>query len=148
MKTVKYISLFLGVNIFMFGFLKFFHPFSDWIAIQIDKSGLPDPAVYFAIFGELLTGIAFVIPFFPGYFKKHKVLLITAANATLVIMMSVAIYVHSQPNVPADVLPLKMKGPQIPLTFLLGAIVNQYLIFTKSHSKGIEQTVVKDKALL
>ena len=50
-------------------------------------------------------------------------------------MMYVEIYVNSQPTVPAEVLPPKMKSPQIPLTFLLGALVNQYLIFTKSSFK-------------
>ena len=120
----------------MFGFLNLFKPFSDWIRIQIAQSGLPTLAVPLAILGEMLTGIAFVVPFiFPGYFKRHTVFVITAANVTLVIMMCVAIYVHSQPTVPSEVLPLKMKGPQIPLTFLLGALVNQSLIFTKSPFK-------------
>ena len=136
MKIVKYLSFFLGIVIFMFGFLKLFKPFSHWIRIQIAQSGLPPLAVHLAIFGEILTGIAFVVPFiFPGHFKRHTVFMITAANVTLVTMMCVAIYVHSQHNVPAEVLPLKMKGPQIPLTFLLGALVNQYLIFSKSPFK-------------
>ena len=127
MKIVKYLSLFLGVVIFMFGLLKLFKPFCDWIRIQIAQSGLPTLAVHLAIFGEMSTGIAFLVPFlFPDYFKRQTVFMITAANVALVIMMCVAIYVHSQPTVPAEILPLKMKGPQIPLTFLLGALVNQY----------------------
>ena len=125
MKIMKYLSFFLGVVIFTFGFLKLFKPFCDWIRIQIAQSGLPTLAVHLAIFGEMLTGIALVVPFiFPGYFKRYTVFMITAANVTLVIMMCVAIYVHGQPNVPAEVLPIKMKGPQIPLTFLLGALIN------------------------
>ncbi len=34
----KALSLFLGVLMFMFGFLKFFHPFRGWFEIQIQQS--------------------------------------------------------------------------------------------------------------
>ena len=46
----------------------------------------------------------------------------------VVIMMLTGVYVHLHPNVPADVLPLKIKPPYIPIFFLLVAFSN--LIWT------------------
>ena len=40
-RLIKPLSLFLGVLIFMFGFLKFFQPFHGWFEIQIQQSHLP-----------------------------------------------------------------------------------------------------------
>jgi len=39
-------------------------------------------------------------------------------------MTLTAVYVHLHPNVPADVLPLKIKPPFIPLFFLLIVLSN------------------------
>ena len=41
----KVLSLFLGVWMFMFGFLKFFQPFRGWFDIQIQQSHLPHEAI-------------------------------------------------------------------------------------------------------
>jgi len=46
------------------------------------------------------------------------------ASLSLIVMMCVATYVHLQPNVPASVLPLGIKPPVIPLSFLLLAAGN------------------------
>ena len=42
-------------------------------------------------------------------------------------MMLVAFYIYVHPNVPADVLPLKISPPFIPGLFLVLAILNLYL---------------------
>ena len=41
----KALSLFLGVLMFMFGFLKFFQPFRGWFEVQIQQSHLPHEAI-------------------------------------------------------------------------------------------------------
>jgi len=41
------------------------------------------------------------------------------ACLSLIVMMCIATYVHLQPNVPAAVLPLGIKPPVIPLSFLM-----------------------------
>lgn len=50
--NTKTLSIFLGVLIFMFGFLKFFQPFYGWFEIQIQKSGLPYEAILLGKLGE------------------------------------------------------------------------------------------------
>ncbi len=57
---------------------------------------------------------------------------ILLASAAILPMMGTAIYVHLQPNVPAEVLPLKIKPPFIPVFFLLLALTNIYLIQRKT----------------
>ena len=41
----KVLSLFLGVRMFMFGFLKFFQPIRGWFDVQIQQSHLPHEAI-------------------------------------------------------------------------------------------------------
>jgi hypothetical protein len=59
---IKPLSLLLGVWMLMFGFLKFFPPFSGWFDIQIQQSHLPHEAILAAKLGEMATGILFLLP--------------------------------------------------------------------------------------
>ena len=58
----KALSLFLGVLMFMFGFLKFFQPFRGWFDIQIQQSHLPHQAILAGKLGEMVTGCLFLLP--------------------------------------------------------------------------------------
>lgn len=120
----KVMSLLLGVQMFMFGFLKFFQPFHGWFDIQIQQSHLPHEAVLAGKLTEMLTGMLFLLPWVWRSLtvgSKNKVLL--SACFLLFTQMVIAIYVHLQPGVPADVLPLGIKSPVIPVAvLLLGAL--------------------------
>jgi hypothetical protein len=125
MKTARVISIFLGTMSLSFGALKFVDPFKGWYSVQIASSGLPGFAFYLGIAGELTTGIIFVLPFLLSVGNQRRLLLLTLANSSLIIAMTVATTVHLLPEVPASVLPLKIKSPIIPLTFLTMVILNQ-----------------------
>jgi len=53
----KVLSLLLGVQMFVFGFLKYFQPFHGWFDIQIQQSHLPHEAILAGKLTEMLTGI-------------------------------------------------------------------------------------------
>ena len=117
---LKVLSLILGVQMFMFGILKFFQPFHGWFDIQIQQSHLPHAAILAGKVTEMITGILFLLPWFRRSLttkSKDQVLLIGCF--VLFTQMVVAIYVHLQPGVPASVLPLGIKAPVIPGTVLL-----------------------------
>jgi hypothetical protein len=116
----KVLSLLLGVLMFMFGFLKFFQPFSGWFNIQIQESHLPHQAILAGKLGEMATGCLFLLPRLrKPLTAKSRNLILLAACLILVVQMVVAIYVHLQPQVPANVLPLGIKPPVIPAVVLL-----------------------------
>lgn len=113
------VALILGVIIFAFGFLKFFDPFNSWFHAQISGSGLPPGALPLGIIGELAIGLALIGSFVAkSRLGKVRYLIIAGSCLGLVVMMLVATYVHLQPNVPGKVLPLGIKPPLIPLSFL------------------------------
>lgn len=116
----KVITLFLGVSMFMFGILKFVNPFKSWYTIQVVNSGLGKYAYWMGISGEIFVGLTFLLVF--GFYRKMSQqavwLSIVGASVLTIIMMVTGIYVHLQPNVPAEVLPLKIKPPFIPGLFL------------------------------
>ena len=120
LKGLKRLSIFLGALMLPFGFLKFFHPFSGWFHTQIVNAGLPLISIPFGMFGEMLVGLMFLIPWLSGAFSFQRRRQINiVASLMLVSQMLVATYVHLQPNVPAGVLPLGIKMPFIPLTVLV-----------------------------
>lgn len=125
LKWLKWLSIALGMWMFLFGFLKLFHPISDWFDTQIRNSGLPLISIPLGIVTEVLVGLMFMIPWLSGAFSLQRRRQINVvASLILISQMLVAIYVHLQPNVPARVLPLGIKPPVIPLTFLLLAALN------------------------
>ena len=118
------LSLFLGVLMFMFGFLKFFQPFQGWFEIQIQQSHLPDEAILAGKLGEMVTGCLFLLPWLRRSLPaKSRDQILLLACLMLVTQMCVAIYVHLQPQVPASVLPLGIKPPVIPGVVLLFALL-------------------------
>jgi hypothetical protein len=127
-KAADRLSFLLGVLIFTFGFLKLFEPFRSWFEVQIANSGLPAPFFFVGISAEIGTGLALicsVVARAPLGTRRHA--LAAAASANLVIIMGVATYVHLHPDVPAAVLPLKIKSPVIPLSVLALAATNLML---------------------
>jgi glycerol uptake facilitator-like aquaporin len=69
MKTVRIISIFIGMAMLMFGFLKLFYPISEWFAIQISKSGLPGYLYWPGILSEISVGLILLLGVF--FSKKH-----------------------------------------------------------------------------
>jgi hypothetical protein len=129
-KVLTYNSRFLGTVIFMFGFLKFLEPFHTWFHIQIARSGLPPIGIPVGIAGEISIGLSLLLA---SSFRRRIGSLFTPilalASAGLIVTMAVAIYVHLQPEVPANVLPLGIKPPFIPLVFVLLAGLNLFQLF-------------------
>jgi hypothetical protein len=133
-KVLKYNSMFLGMAIFMFGFLKFFDPFKTWFHIQIAKSGLPPFSIPLGMTGEMSIGLVLLLAtVFRERIRSLFRPAIAAASAGLIVNMAVAIYVHLQPEVPARVLPLGIKPPLIPLLFVLLAGLN---LFQLERARG------------
>lgn len=130
-KTNRIITGILGTSMFMFGILKFVNPFKGWYSTQIIKSELPFPSLSYwsGQIGEIVVGVLLLyILFFSSKVSKfnfNKVFIL--GNMGIIIMMVIAFYVHLHPNVPADVLPLKISPPVIPGIFLLLATLNLYL---------------------
>jgi hypothetical protein len=103
-----------------FGCLKVVSPTIDgWFHVQIEQSHLPHSAILMGKIAEIVTGILFLLPRFrllPAGWASRVLLL---ACASLCGVMLVAVYVHLQPGVPPQVLPLGIKAPVIPLFVLL-----------------------------
>ena len=135
-KVANIIAIALGVIMFMFGFLKFFDPFNSWFHAQIANSHLPPPAFALGIAGEIAIGVAFLFSFVArARLGRYRRWLIVATCLGLSVNMCVATYVHLQPEVPADVLPLKIKPPIIPLAFLALAVWELVLV-TRRRGAG------------
>jgi hypothetical protein len=130
MKAVRTISAFLGLSMFIFGILKFVNPFKGWYSVQIRNSGLNGSLYWFGIIGEISAGILFlgIVLFRKKLSKKVFSLTIILASAMVIMMMVTAIRTHLHPNVPANVLPLKIKPPFIPGFLLVLAIADIFLI--------------------
>ena len=132
MKAIKLISWFLGIAMFMFGILKVVIPtINGWYSVQMTNSGLGKYIpMWIGITGEIVVGLAFITSLAIDKNLTNKIvrIIIQLASATIIPMMATAIYVHLQPNVPAEVLPLKIKPPFIPVFFMLLALANIYLI--------------------
>lgn len=122
---------------FMGGVLKFVDPFKGWYSVQITNSGLGQTSFPLGIIGEVAVGITlFVCLIYKNRIStKLYNLLIRLSFSGVTVMMLTAVYVHLHPNVPAEVLPLKMKPPYIPVFFLLIALSNIYLSIKPKKDK-------------
>jgi hypothetical protein len=137
-RLTKVISLFLGVLMFMFGFLKFFQPFRGWFDIQIQQSHLPHEAILAGKLGEMLIGCLFLLPWLRrSLTAKRSDQLLLIACSILVAQMGVAIYVHLQPQVPASVLPLGIKPPVIPFVVLLLGLLNAFAVWKERRQRRL-----------
>lgn len=129
-------SLFLGILMFMFGFLKFFQPFHRWFESQIQLSHLPHEAILAGKLTEMITGCLFLLPWLRrSLTAKSRDQVLLAASSLLVVQMFVAIYVHLQPGVPASVLPLGIKAPVIPVVVLLLALLTAFAVWQEERAE-------------
>jgi hypothetical protein len=132
----KALSLFLGVLMFMFGFLKFFQPFRGWFDIQIQQSHLPHEAILAGKLMEMVTGSLFLLPWLRrSLTAKNRDQLLLIACFILVAQMGTAIYVHLQPQVPASVLPLGIKPPVIPVIVLLLGLLTAFDVWKQLRAE-------------
>jgi len=132
----KALSLFLGVLMFIFGFLKFFQPFHGWFEIQIQQSHLPHAAILAGKLGEMVTGCLFLLPWLRrSLTAKSRDQLLLIPCSMLVVQMCVAIYVHLQPQVPASVLPLGIKTPVIPVFVLILSVLTAFAVWKEQRAE-------------
>jgi hypothetical protein len=124
-KILRYNSAFLGWVMFWFGLLKLIEPFRTQFNVQITKSRLPRFSIPMGIVGEISIGLSLLSA--SRLSRKHSPRanpLTAAASAALIANMAGATYVHLHPEVPAEVLPLRIKPPFIPLLCMCLAAVN------------------------
>ena len=136
-KLLKYNSMFLGVFMFLFGFLKFFEPFHTMFDVQITKSGLPQLSIPLGKAGEMAIGLGLLLA--SSFRRKIPNLyypIVFVASAGLIVNMGIATYVHLQPEVPASVLPLGIKPPFIPLFVMFLAAVNLYQLYRGNQRRS------------
>lgn len=115
-----------------FGLLKLVDPFRSWYATQIATGGLPGPAGPLGIGSEIVAGVLYL----GGWFVRRSTAW-TVASLLVIGMMLVATYVHLQPAVPADALPLGIKPPLMPLTVLAAAAVDLTLLRRSRRRPGV-----------
>src|SRR5262245_47166158 len=73
---------------------------------------------------EIVTGILFLLPRFRSWSAIWEARILLIACSSLFLVMLVAVYVHLQPGVPPEVLPLGIKPPVMPVfVVLLGVLV-------------------------
>lgn len=139
MKYTKTTTYFLAIAMFMFGILKFVNPFKTWYTIQIFNSGLGQLSYTMGITGEIAVGITLFLCLIyeQKISKKYYTFLTSISFFTIIIMMLAGVYVHMHPEVPANVLPLKIKPPYIPVLFLFLAFFNLMQII-----KGMKKTKI------
>jgi hypothetical protein len=141
---INALSLFLGVLMLAFGFLKFFQPFRGWFDIQIQQSHLPHEAILAGKVTEMLTGIFFLLPWvWKSLTAKSKNQSLMLACLLLVTQMSVAIYVQLQPGVPASVLPLGIKPPVIPGFVLLLDLLTAFAVWKQWRAETGSDTLAR-----
>jgi hypothetical protein len=126
MKLLNVRSWILGIFMFLFGALKLINPVKGWFHTQLITSGIGDSAFPFGVGAEIITGLILLVTLL----YKDKILrrrfftFIIFGSGLVVFIMIPAIYVDLQPNVPANVLPLGIKPPVIPVTVLIVAAAN------------------------
>jgi hypothetical protein len=139
-RLIKPLSLLLGGQMFIFGFLKFFQPFHGWFDIQIQQSHLPHEAILAGKLGEMVTGCLFLLPWLRrSLTASSRDSLLLLACLILVPQMGVAIYVHLQPGVPAGVLPLGIKPPVIPVVVLLLGLLTAFAVWKERRAEAASE---------
>lgn len=134
------LSIFLGIWMFLFGFLKFFQPARGWFDLQIQQSHLPHAAILAGKVTEMITGVLFLLPWFwKSLTARSKDQLLLIACLILFTQMGVAIYVHLQPGVPARVLPFGIKPPAVPIFILLLGLLTAYEAWKRLRAERAER---------
>jgi hypothetical protein len=138
------LSLVLGLLMLTFGFLKVVSPTIDgWFHVQIQQSHLPHSAILMGKIAEIVTGVLFLLPRCRPWPAKWKSRILLIACSSLILVMLVAIYVHLQPGVPAEVLPLGIKPPVIPLVVLLLGVMVAIPAWKSSQTEELPVLVSK-----
>ena len=130
-RVLKLTSALLGCFFLMSGLAKFFEPFHNQFLQQIVYSGLAYPAAvnFVRHYGELLAGGLFI-----GFLCCERrvsevvgnyILFVASGVATLV--LSIDVYIHVVPQVPAELLPLHCKPPLLPLSVLSLVMINIFV---------------------
>ncbi len=120
----------------MFGFLTFFQPIRGWFDIQIQQSHLPHEAILAGKVTEMITGVLFLLPWiWKSRTTKSKDRTLLIACLLVISQMCVAIYVHLQPGVPANVLPLGIKPPVIPAAVLLLGLLTAFDVWKQLRAE-------------
>lgn len=134
-RTAKIITLLLGLSLFSFGVLKFVDPFKSWYTTQITNSGLNMFFYWLGQLGEISVGLLyfFLLVYHKKISKSNFKWLMKFANLTVIIMMLFAVYVHMHPNVPADILPLKISHPYLPGFLVVLSGWNMFLNSLKKY---------------
>ena len=145
------LSVVLGLLMLTFGFLKFVSPTIDgWFHVQIQQSHLPHSAILIGKIAEIVTGTLFLLPRLRPWPVKWESRVLLIACSSLFLVMLVAIYVHLQPGVPSEVLPLGIKPPFIPL-FVVGldmmVAVSAWKDTRESHLQSAPDSVVTSNSL-
>jgi predicted neutral ceramidase superfamily lipid hydrolase len=123
---------------FTFGFLKFVNPTIDgWFHVHIQQSHLPHSAILIGKIAEIVTGILFLLPRFRPWPPKWEGRILLIACSSLFLEMLAAVYVHLQPGVPAEVLPLGIKPPVIPLFVLVLDVMVAVPAWKDSQREGL-----------
>lgn len=143
----KQISLFLGCLMMTFGFLKVLSPtINGWFTVQILQSHLPHSAIVVGKIGEIVTGLLFLLPWLCAWQARWEDRILLLACSSLFLEMLVAIYVHLQPGVPPEVLPLGIKPPVIPLVVLLLDVIVAIPAWKASQDGRLLFADVRDRA--
>lgn len=146
------LSLVLGFLMLAFGLLKVVNPTIDgWFHVQIQQSHLPHGAILMGKLGEITTGVLFVLPRLRRWPSQWARRILLLACSSLFVEMLVAVYVHLQPEVPAEVLPLGIKPPIIPLFVVLLDVIVAVAAWKDSqltHQDTAIESVVATNSLL
>lgn len=127
----KLITAFLGLFMLLGGLNKFRGPFITMFAEQIHLSGLPFPTLskWAGELGEITAGVTLVILLL--FWNKLPTVLAEKAfyfaNVLIIFIMSVAVYVHLHPAVPAEILLFGYKPPLSTVITMFLARLNIYL---------------------
>src|SRR5271166_3338602 len=138
----KALSLFLGVLMFMFGFLKFFQPFRGWFDIQIQQSHLPHEAILAGKLGEMVTGCLFLLPRLRrSWTAKSRDQLLLIACSILVAQMKRGDLCPPAASGAASVLPLGIKPPVIPFVVLLLGLLTAFAVWKERRAAGMSNLI-------
>jgi hypothetical protein len=129
-----------------FGLLKVLNPTIDgWFHVQIQQSHLPHWAILMGKVGEITTGVLFVLPRLRRWTARWEGRILLLACSSLFVEMLVAVYVHLQPGVPAEVLPLGVKPPVIPLMVLLLDVLVALPVWKDAQMESAADSVVSSR---
>jgi hypothetical protein len=134
----KPLSVFLGCLMLTFGLLKCVNPTIDgWFTVQIQQSHLPHSAILTGKIAEIMTGLLFLLPRFRAWLARWENPILLLACSSLFLEMLVATYVHLQPGVPPEVLPLGIKPPVLPVFVLLLDVIVAIPVWQASRSARV-----------